>query len=500
MHVRDSLPQPVWRTEQIRQIEQRLVAERKISLYQLMIEAGEAAFHLLQQQYPTAHHLWIFCGKGNNGGDGYVVARLAKQAGYQVSVAAFAAPSSDLPAAKAHQAWLDVGGHCVDLHDLHGTPDLIVDALLGIGPNTSLQGDLRTWIQFINRQNVSVLAIDLPSGINANTGMQLGCAVHADVTLSLVGLKAGLMTGEVSDFCGDLFFAPLGAHLLPQKALIEAQPYDWVKTVLSRRNRTAHKGMFGKVLLIGGDEGMSGAIRLASHAALRTGAGLVKIFTHANHQLAITVSQPECMLSLSLATDLCWASVYILGPGLGQSAWSQAVWYEAMKASMPKVIDADGLNWLSQNPQKSNDWVLTPHPGEAARLLQCNIQDVQADRFAAAHELQRRYGGVVLLKGAGTLITDGKHWMVCVGGNPGMASGGMGDVLAGIIGALIAQGLPLYQAACAGALIHNQAADVVANKSGERGMLASDIISQLHRLVNPERVLHDNQNHQTAAR
>lgn len=496
MHVQDSLPQPVWRTEQIRQLEQRLIAERKISLYQLMVDAGEAAFALLKQKYPDARHLWIFCGKGNNGGDGYVIARLAKQSGYEVSVATFAPPAHDIPAAKAYQAWIDAGGTCVDLHDLKGSPDLMIDALLGIGPNTPLRGDLRTWIQFMNRQAGPVFSIDIPSGINANTGMPLGCAVHADTTLSVVGLKAGLMTGEVADYLGDLYLAPLGAQLLPQKTVIEAHAYPWTKTVLHPRSRIAHKGHHGKVLLAGGGEGMPGAIRLASMAALRCGAGLVKVFTHPSNSLALACGQPECMQSLSLPDDLNWANVCVLGPGLGQLEWSQQIYQQVMNCDLMKVIDADGLNWLSQVPQKSANWVLTPHPGEAARLLKCTIQDVQSDRFAAAHELQHRYGGVILLKGAGTLVTDGQHWMICTGGNPGMASGGMGDVLSGMIGAFIAQGLTLYHATCAGALIHNHAADVVAKKSGERGVLASDIISQLHTLVNPERVLNENQNHQ----
>lgn len=236
---------------------------------------------------------------------------------------------------------------------------------------------------------------------------------------------------------------------------------------------------------------MPGAIRLAGEAALRTGAGLVKIFCHPENRQLVFSGRPELMFCHELAADtLCWPDVLVAGPGLGLDEWGQQQWQHLLSYHGKMVVDADALNWLAQEPQVRHNWVLTPHPGEAARLLQCTSADVQSDRFAAVQELQHRYGGVVLLKGFGTLISDGKQIAICTEGNPGMASGGMGDVLSGIIAALLAQGLPLYDAACCGALLHGKAANEIAKEHGERGMLASDLFFWLQKLANPQRYQH----------
>ena len=489
----DSLPQYSWRTEQIRQMEQQLVAVQHVSMYQLMQRAGDALFQALQLRWPSARHLWIFCGKGNNGGDGYVLARLAKLAGYNVEVVAFDEPPPGIPAEQARRDWLNAGGKCSGLHALHGKPDLIVDALLGIGPSTPLRGELLAWIQFINRQAVPVLAVDIPSGLNADTGMPLGGAVHAAATLTFVALKCGLLTGLAADYTGDLYLSDLknGAAGYCDIGGIHIMSYDRVAQSLFPRPRTAHKGDCGKVLLAGGGPGMPGAIRLAGEAALRTGAGLVKIFCHPENRQLVFSGRPELMFCHELAEDtLCWPDVLVAGPGLGLDEWGQQQWQHFLSYHGKMVVDADALNWLAQEPQVRHNWVLTPHPGEAARLLQCASSDVQSDRFAAVQELQHRYGGVVLLKGFGTLISDGKQIAICTEGNPGMASGGMGDVLSGIIAALLAQGLPLYDAACCGALLHGKAANEIAKEHGERGMLASDLFFWLQKLANPQRYQH----------
>lgn len=263
---------------------------------------------------------------------------------------------------------------------------------------------------------------------------------------------------------------------------------------LPPRERTAHKGMFGHVMIIGGDKGMGGAVAMAAEAAARTGAGLTSAATQPAHVAAILARRPEIMVTgvtsgQELEPLLTRPSLLVVGPGLGRSAWSEQMLQQATLCGLPMVLDADGLNMLAadrvvREPKRDN-WILTPHPAEAARLLGITTADIQQDRVAAVQSLQQRYGGVMVLKGAGTLIcgADGAV-SICNGGNPGMASGGMGDVLSGIIGSLLAQGLNLLDAASLGVCLHAEAADIAA-KQGERGLLASDLIAQLQPLVNP---------------
>ncbi len=257
------------------------------------------------------------------------------------------------------------------------------------------------------------------------------------------------------------------------------------------RNKAAHKGDFGHVLVIGGNHGMGGAVRLAAEAAARVGAGLVSVATQAAHVAAFIAARPEVMchgvaLNENLAPLLARATVLLLGAGLGQDAWAQHLYAQTLASDLPKIIDADALNLLAKNPVHQHNWILTPHPGEAARLLGCSTQAIQADRQAAAQQLQKRYGGIIVLKGAGTLVqgveSDSAH--ICTAGNPGMASGGMGDVLGGVIAGLLAQGLSLEEAAKTGVLIHALAADRAAAKAGERGLLALDLMVYLREVLN----------------
>ena len=258
----------------------------------------------------------------------------------------------------------------------------------------------------------------------------------------------------------------------------------------SKRARDAHKGNFGHVLVIGGDLGMPGAVRLAAEAALRVGAGLVSVATRCEHVNAVVNARPELMChgihkARELSLLLNKATVIAIGPGLGKSTWSRDLFQAAMTSSHPKIIDADALNLLTENATKSSRWILTPHLGEAARLLQCMLEEVQSNRGHAIAQLQQDYEGVVVLKGAGTLIADGKTIAECIAGNPGMASGGMGDVLTGVIAGLVAQGFSLENAAKTGVLLHAMAGDAAAATLGERGLLALDLMQHLHRLVNP---------------
>ncbi|MGL4932121.1 MAG: NAD(P)H-hydrate dehydratase [Aeromonas sp.] len=489
-----SLPQGLWRTEQIRTLERNWATRTGQPLYTLMERAGVALRTYATLHWPDSRCWWIFVGPGNNGGDGFVLARLARQMGIEVVViAARAADQLKGDARRAADEWLAVGGRVRLAEQVDATqlpvPDLVVDALLGIGVNTPLSPLLTKIVATINELAAPVLAVDLPSGLNGDTGRVMGARVLATRTLTFIGIKQGLLTGEGVDCVGQLDCDPLG--VTPDSAMLPAAwriDYPLLQEHLTPRQPSSHKGANGKVLLVGGDCGMQGAIVLAARACLRAGAGLVRVCQHPDHP-PVSLYQAELM-SLTEAEargSECWAKVRVIGPGLGQHEWGQAQWVRYLTDRLPLVLDADGLNWLALSPRHQDNWVLTPHPGEAARLLGRTIADIETDRFAAVQALQRRYGGVVLLKGAGTLIYDGKQIALCCEGNPGMASGGMGDLLSGIIAGLLAQGWSATMATWLGAVIHGEAADLAAS-DGERGMLASDLLPLIRKLVNPDTI------------
>lgn len=458
-----------------------------------MALAGAALDECVARHWPHIQTMWICCGAGNNGGDGYVLARLAKARGLRVRLFALGEPKPETEAALARLAWLEAGGLIESTLPTTSPPDLLVDALLGIGPVDTLRGPICDWIPWLNQQGCPILAVDIPSGLQAATGVSLGVTVQATRTLTFIGLKPGLLTGRGVDYAGQVELASLGLAQLtdwPETAnpVMLRVDFSCIADRLPQRQRSANKGDAGRVLLMGGGAGMPGAIRLAAEACLRTGAGLVRVASHQDNQWMIQATRPEAMwCAMSEASAQAgWASVRVLGPGLGQSDWAQALCLAQWDLPGPMVLDADGLNLLARQPRWRSDWILTPHPGEAARLLGCSVATVEQDRLTAVQALQKKYGGVVLLKGAGSLIFDGNQLWICQEGNPGMASGGMGDLLSGIIAALWAQGLPQAMAAWLGAVIHGEAGDLAA-ADGERGMLASDLLPYIRHLVNPAR-------------
>jgi NAD(P)H-hydrate epimerase len=316
----------------------------------------------------------------------------------------------------------------------------------------------------------------------------MGNAVKADYTVSFIGLKQGMFTGSAAEYCGNIIFSSLD---------ISKNVYQQVdfasrlirQCCLPKRHRCAHKGNYGHVLVVGGDAGFTGAIRLAAEASLRIGAGLVSIATRKIHSSFINIGRPELMCygiekSDELIPLLAKASVVVIGPGLGQSQWAKALFAQVVTCKKPLLIDADGLNILANNLMHHDDWVLTPHPGEAARLLSCSTIEIADNRFEAVSQLQKKFGGVAVLKGAGTLINNGKETLVSTTGNPGMASGGMGDTLAGMIAGLIAQNMALDVAAWSAVYLHGKAADLCARENGEKGLLASDLMPYIRKLVN----------------
>ena len=471
----------------------RLLIESGTPGAELMRRAGAAAFTLLRARWPKARAVSVLCGAGNNGGDGYVLARLALEAGLDTRVYPLASPSRlQGDALEAYRNYQQVGGPMLDFvpANFEGA-HVLVDGLLGTGLDREVSGLYGEVIGAVNRFGGAVLALDIPSGLHADSGCTMGPTVRADATISFIGLKRGLFAGDGLECGGAVFFHDLDAPpaLLRRETPSARLAPAW-RRGLPPRSRNAHKGHFGHVLVIGGDLGYGGAARLAAEAAARVGAGLVSIATRPEHAALLNLGRPELMCrgvshAHDLAPLLARASVIAVGPGLGQGDWGKELFGAALACGLPLVVDADALNLLARAPLRRDDWVLTPHPGEAGRLLQLTSAQIQADRFAAAAALRARFGGVVVLKGAGTLIQNGDAPpLVCAQGNPGMATGGMGDVLTGVIAGLLAQGLEPREAAETAARLHAMAGDRAAMEGGERGLLASDLTPYLRMGVN----------------
>jgi hydroxyethylthiazole kinase-like uncharacterized protein yjeF len=490
------LPHALYRAEDVRALDKIAIEDCGLGGMTLMDRAGAAAFSVLQTQWPAVKRITVVCGGGNNGGDGYIVAGLARAAGYEVT-ACHVLPLENLRGdARAAADKFIAGGKQPGPYTKStlNQAELIVDALLGTGLDRAVGGELGAVINDINASGIPVMSLDIPSGLHADTGQIMGVAIRAEVTVTFIGLKQGLFTGTGPALAGKLFYSDLD---VPPEIYTRVPPaahrinYESEKKLLRRRNRTAHKGNFGHVLVVGGDSGYAGAARLAGEAAARVGAGLVSVATHGQHTAIISTARPELMAhavetGAQLTPLMHRASCLALGPGLGQSDWSSQLFAMIMESRLPLVVDADALNLLAADPMRRDNWILTPHPGEAARLLGCASAAVQANRFGAARDLQGRFGGVVVLKGSGTLIIDANQEMaVCDGGNPGMASGGMGDVLTGTIAGLVAQGHTLPEAARLGVCVHAAAGDAAAAENGERGLLAGDLMPWLRRLINP---------------
>ncbi|QVL43402.1 MAG: NAD(P)H-hydrate dehydratase [Alcanivorax sp.] len=490
-----SLPEALYSADQTRELD-RLAGEAGLSGEELMERAGRAAFDVLLSRWPAASRPAVLCGGGNNGGDGYVVARLAREAGLEPVIYHLREPEQMkgdalTMARRARDAGVPMRALSVD--DLPVDAPLLVDGLLGTGISGALREDIRALIEALDRLGKPVLALDVPSGLNADTGAPAGAVLSAACTITFIGVNRGLLTGAGPVHSGDLVFDDLGVDR-PVYQQVEGPVWrptpDRLRQWLPPRRRDAHKGHFGHVLVVGGDHGFAGAPLMTAQAAARCGAGLVSLATRPEHAPAVLARQPEIMVrgvdgAESLRPLLEKASVVAVGPGLGAGPWGRVLLEEILASGLPLVIDADGLNLLVELDADARDnWILTPHPGEAGRLLGSDGATIQADRFAALESLAARYGGTVLLKGLGTLVRGDGGTALISDGNPGMATGGMGDVLTGVIAALHAQGLPGYQAAALGAMAHARAADRAAAADGERGLLATDLLAALRPVLN----------------
>ena len=498
------LPDKLYTAEQVRALDRIAIESMPVDGFELMKRAGRAAFRLSLRHWPRMNSLSVFCGGGNNGGDGLVIAGLAVQKGISVDLVLLTDPSDYQREAASAWHWLQaLSEEEPEIKALltinawqqgyNISADVIVDCLLGTGVTGNVRGRYAEAVNVINNAQQPVLAVDIPSGLCSDTGRVLGCAVAADYTLTFIGVKQGLLTGEAPNNVGLLEYDGLGvSESVFNQVRYSCLRADWnqLKSEIPKRPRTAHKGVFGRVLIIGGDHGMAGAALMAADAACRVGAGLIYAATRPEHVPGWLAHRPEIMvkgldITQHVEAILEPVDVIVIGPGLGQKAWGQQLFQKALLVNKPLVIDADALNLLAQKEVAPRDnWVLTPHSGEAARLLGCTVEEVEQDRFAAASLLQKKYGGTIILKGAGSLIASPTSLYLVNSGNPGMASGGMGDVLSGILGGLLAQKEILNGVVAPIAVaLHGEAANLASEVVGEYSLLASDVINAIPELL-----------------
>lgn len=500
----NSLTESVFTADGVQALDRFLIDEGGVDGYGLMQKAARAAFRQVLRHWPSAGRIVVMCGAGNNGGDGYLVALNGIRQG--LKIACVAVVDAEKLSGDARKAWQDACEAGVPVQAWESLSDteknalfsgdsVIVDAMLGTGARGRPRPPFDEVIGRVNHSGQPVLAVDVPSGLDATRGTVEGEAVVADVTVTFIGRKLGLLTGKGAHFSGRVVYDTLGAE--SQIDGCQTEPVATLATWASRKDGlpvpslAAHKGDFGHVLVVAGDRGFGGAGLLAAEAAARSGAGLVSLATRPEHVGPALARCPSLMArgiihGNDLQPLLELADAVVCGPGIGQSAWGQQMLQQVLASGKPRLLDADALNLLSTRvPVTSSSQVITPHPGEAARLLGCSVSVVESDRLSAVCRLQERYGGVVLLKGAGTLIqAQGGPAVVIGGANPGMATGGMGDVLSGIAGGLLAQAvrgktMSIADAVINAATVHLAAANVASRRRGYRALLPQDVMEAM---------------------
>lgn len=489
------LPEELYSADAVRAIDRYVIDQQGVDGFELMQAAAAGAFRRLMKQWPDPSSIMVLCGAGNNGGDGYLIAANAKRHGIAVHCIAVA-PVEKLTG-DARKALLKAQADGVEIQPLgdrreklpFDQVDLIVDAMLGTGVTGAPREPFADVITRCNKAVAPVMAVDVPSGLDSTLGAAAGVVIRAELTVTFIALKAGLFTGQGPEACGRVVFESLDTDEWVaesgQRPL--AKIADWASQAssLPRRPVSAHKGSFGHVLVVAGERGFGGAGIMAAEAAARCGAGMVTLCTRPEYVAPALARCPSLMVHAvthgsGLKPLIDAASVIVCGPGIGQGAWGQQMLQQVVASKKPRILDADALNLLAAGaPGRKDDHVLTPHPGEAARLLGCTVPEVEADRIGAARGLRQMYGGVVLLKGAGTVIAGGDTPIICSGGNPGMATGGMGDVLAGMIGSLLGQLGDGPLATAMGATLHLEAARVASASRGFMGLLPTDVIDTL---------------------
>ncbi len=475
-------------TETIYRMDRAAVETDGLAEIELMRRAGQRVWREITSRWPRVSCITVFAGSGNNGGDAYVVALAASAQGVEVQLISQGdlANQSDT-SAHFRELWQRSKAEILPWNQQDIEGELIVDGLLGIGLARELDADWQRLIHAINQNPVVRVAIDIPSGLNANTGMAQPCAVNADLTVTFIGAKTGQFLADGPDTCGELVFDDLGVSsriagdATPALVVLEQNNIK----LPAKRKRNSHKNEFGHLLVVGGDKGMSGAASLAALAALRTGAGLVSVLVH-----------PDCVHSLSTIPELMvqsWdhidakleqATVVLVGPGLGVSKAAKNCLKKIAATDKPLLVDASALDAGFLQTLRSDRVVITPHPGEAASLLSTGSTEIQAHRLRASQQLVERFAMVTVLKGSGSIIQQPDSIpAINIRGNPGMASAGMGDVLSGMIAALLGQGLTPFEAAKTAVLIHALGAEDYASDNDEIGLIASDIVQRIPGLI-----------------
>lgn len=481
--------------EQTRQIEHFLIKEQKIAEFDLMFNAGKAVFEQLQKYLKRNHKnqkkpIFILCGAGNNGGDGFVIAALAQQAGYQVyclEVGNFSRQSTTAQKAKEYALKNHTNIRSYDENINFSKNSIIIDALLGIGIKGQVQEHLANLINKVNDTKAFIISVDNPSGLDCDNGQILGSCIKANLTVTFLSHKQGLFLNYGSKQAGKIIFSDLNCNyqdflnnINPKYHILDSEK---LAKIIPPRTITANKGDFGHVLIIGGDYNMAGAVIMTALAACKNGAGKVTVLTRSEHISPLITRLPNVMTATynkkeDLQDIIKGKTILAIGPGLGQSDWSKELFGFFIKSNLPKIIDADALNLLSQSNQKYNleNSIITPHPKEAARLLNISVLEVQKDRKKAIQNLYKKYGTITILKGANSLILDNKENLyLCPYANPAMAVAGMGDILTGMISGLATQNISLFDAAILAVYKHGLQAQKISDKKGEIGLLPMDI-------------------------
>ena len=488
-------PNPIYSTDQIREIES--VVAGILNPPSLMERAGLAAAEIARELAPDqTPAILVLAGPGNNGGDAFVAARYLKTWWYKVEVVFLGAAQALPPHAQAaHQAWMDAGGTCLDAIPVKGRWGLVIDGLFGNGLTRPLEGGYAEIIEHANCLNVPILALDLPSGLHADSGQALGATVRAAHTVTFLALKPGLLTGDGPDYCGNIWLRTLNLDaplLCPPNGWLLERPL--VAKLLPPRPLNSHKTLFGSVGIVGGAPGMVGAALLAARAALKLGAGRVYVGLIDDAAPRVDALQAELMLkSAQEVLESPHLTCLVVGPGMGQSAHAMQCLSCAIETELPLVLDADALNLLAQDSVLQDQvatrkarTIVTPHPAEAARLIGASTDDVRYQRVDVATILATRLSSFVVLKGTGSVCAQPNGaWYINGSGNPGLASAGTGDVLAGMLGALLAQGMSARDALLLGVFLHGAAADELSAKGiGPVGMTASELIDAARGLLN----------------
>lgn len=468
----------IYLSKQIKAIDKLAAEYLNINSYELMQLAGQSIYAYVQQ----FKNILVVTGAGNNAGDGFVIASMAKKQGIEVTVwNLIAVDNLPVDAKKAALEYIEAGGEIVEEIE-QGDYDCIVDAIFGTGLCREILGQFAKAVNWVNNQDITTVAVDIPSGLEADTGNIMGCAINADITVTVICYKIGLVTNNGKDMCGTLYCEDLNVPVQTYQQ-VNTNIYLLDKNALKikelTRQHNSHKGLFGSVIIAGGHDGMLGALILSGRAALRSGCGLVEVVSNNEQAVMISVQCPELMTANSIKASRLMpkADVIAVGPGLGLNSQSQQVLQHCIKQKKPMVVDADALTLVANNHQFNNDAVLTPHPKEAATLLNTDVKSIQNNRVIAAQSIAKKYSAVTVLKGSGTVISDtNENVYICPFGYAGMATAGMGDVLTGMVVSIMAQGFSCVDAAITAVLWHAIAAE---NCQKGNGLIATDVIQQL---------------------